>query len=352
MISRKIISLSIGLSFLVLLVTGLLSYFQVYSRPLATLHTVFGGIFSIGVLFHLTNNFVSLKRYGKVKLLLPIIVVLTSLFLGAYHQLPPFHSIMDFGAKLKANSVKEVNHSEYVVLEMGREKAIQLSLDLLRSEHYWHPQMAIWTEDLQGNYLETVFVSKATAKGLFFGGRSKENFKNFDAQRDATGAFRSVNALPVWSHKRGVLYDNGMYVPTRNNPLPDAITGATLVDSFKLLTSVPYSNAFVLKIEINVAFDDNEYYSEYDFPDDTVFHNGTGQLGQPSIIFETTIDMSDGKNYYLMELAGHGHHSGQTGQIYTDLSTLTTAKQIVERIVVGVRTSQKQAGVANIALQP
>ena len=86
-----------------------------------------------------------------------------------------------------------------------------------------------------------------------------------------------------------------------------------------------------------MAFDDNEYYSEFDFPDDDVFHSGTGQLGQPSIVFEASVDMNDNKDYYLMELIGHGHHSGQTGELDSDLSTLTTALEIVERIVIGVR---------------
>ncbi len=335
------------MSFLVLLVTGILSYFQVYSRTVATLHTVFGGLFVIGVVAHLNNNFRSLKLYGKFNLLLPITLVLGLLFFAAFYQLKPFKSMMDFGAKLKASSGKEVNLSEYLVLEMGQEKDIGITIDLLRSEHYWHPQMAVWTEDSEGNYLETIFVSKATARGLFFGGRSKENFRTFDEKKDAVGDYRRVNALPVWSHKRGVTYADGMYVPTNKNPLPDAITGETLIDNFKLLTSVKRSDSFVLKMEINVAFDDNEYYSEYDFPDDEVYHNGTGQLGQPSIIFEAPIDMNDGKKYYLMELVGHGHHSGQTGEIYSDLSTLTTAKQIVERIVVGVNPNKEQQQIAS-----
>ena len=37
-----------------------------------------------------------------------------------------------------------------------------------------------------------------------------------------------------------------------------------------------------------------------------------------------------------MDLAGHGHHSGQTGELYKDLTMLTTALEIVKRIVVGV----------------
>ncbi|WP_106790782.1 hypothetical protein [Aquimarina sp. Aq78] len=333
---RKIISLSIAISFIVLLSTGVLSYFKEYSRVVATLHTIFGLLFSLGIVFHLKNNFRSIKIYTKGKPIVLILFISFLFFIGASYQVTPFTELMDFGATQKAISKKELNLTSYQIVEMNMANDIQLTIDLLRSEHYWHPQMAVWLEDENSNYIETLFVSKATAKGLFFGGRSKDNFKNFDENKDASGDYRRVNALPVWSYKRDVQYPDGLYVPPSNNPLPDAITGATILDNFKLLSSVKNLSKFKLKIEINVAFDDNEYYSEYDFPEDGTFHNGTGQLGQPSIIFETFIDMNDDKKYYLMELIGHGHHSGQDGNVNSDLSTLTTAKRIVERIVVGV----------------
>ncbi len=334
---RKIISLSIGVSFVVLLITGILSYFQVYSRGTATLHTVFGILFSLGILFHLKNNFRSIKIYAKGRVFLLVILIGTLFFFGASYQTSPFDELMNFGAKQKATSKKELNQSTYEIVEMDVSNDIKLTIDALRSEHYWHPQMAVWIEDEKGNFLKTLFVSKATARGLFFGGRSKDNFKDFDESKDASGDYRRVNALPVWSNKRGVKYADGLYVPPSNDPLPDAITGATLTDNFQLLSSIENISRFKLKIEINVAFDDNEYYSEYDFPNDETFHNGTGQLGQPSIIFDASIDLGDGKNYYLMELIGHGHHSGGNGKIFEDLSTLTAAKHIMERIVVGVK---------------
>lgn len=335
---RKVVSLSIAFSFIVLSVTGILSYFQAYSRITATIHTVFGILFSIGVLFHLKNNFQPIKKYSKGNLIFAVLALVALFFTGAFFQTEPFLSFMDFGANLKASSNKEVNLSAYEIVEMNLSKEVQLNIDLLRSEHYWHPQMAVWVEDTLGNYVETIFVSKATAQGLFFGGRSKNNFKEFDGKKEAVGDYRRVNALPVWSHKRGVTYPDGMYVPTKEDPLPDAITGATIIDNFKLLSSIDSMASFILKVEINVAFDDNEYYSEYDFPEDEVYHNGTGQLGQPSIIFESLIDLRADKGYYLMDLIGHGHHSGQSGEIYKDLSKLTTAKEIVERIVVGVQS--------------
>ena len=334
---RKIISLSIALSFIVLLVTGILSYLNVYSKVVASLHTVFGILFSLGVLFHFKNNFRQLKTYSRGKLLVLILLCLSLFFVGAYFQTTPFSDLMDLGASLKAKDSQELNYSEHELIEMNLKKEVQLSFDLRRAEHYWHPQMAIWVEDSLGNYVETLFVSKATAKGLFFGGRTKTNFKSFDEDKKNVKGYRRVNALPVWSYKRDVKYADGLNVPTRESPLPDAISGATLTDNFNLMTSVNYAKKFILKLELNVAFDDNEYYSEFDFPDDMVFHNGTGQLGQPSILFKAQIDMEDSKKYYLMELIGHGHRSGQNGSINSDLTKLTTALEIVERIVVGVK---------------
>ncbi len=336
---RKIISLSIGISFIVLLITGILSYFKDYSRTTATLHTVFGILFSAGALFHFKNNFRSVKSYTKGKILTIVLCAGIIFAVGAAYQISPFNNLMDYGARQKSASKRNLNDATYELIEINTSNAIKISLDVQRGQHYWHPQMAIWIEDDEGNYIETLFVSKATAKGLFFGGRSKANFKTFDENKNKMGDYRRVNALPVWSHQHGVTYTDGLYVPTNKDPLPDAITGATIVDNFKLKTSIKTMNTFTLKVEINVAFDDNEYYSEFDFPEDVIFHNGTGQLGQPSIVFSADIDMQDGKAYYLMDLIGHGHHSGQNGTIYKDLTTLTTALKIIERIVVAVENS-------------
>lgn len=335
---RKVVSIAIGLSFVILFVTGILSFAMPYSRSIATLHTVFGGVFALGVLFHITHNFRLLQSYIKEKGALFIGLTVAVVFLGAKYEMPLFQQFMDFGARVKSGSESPVTHNGYELVEMNTKKGTKITLELLRGKHYWHPQMAVWIEDEAGDYVETLFVSKATAKGLFFGGRNKTNFKTFDHKKQRSNTLRRVNALPVWSHKRGKRYEDGLFVPTRDQPLPEAIAGETLTDSFVLSASTELHAKFYLRVELNVAFDDNEYYSEYDFPEDETFHNGTGQLGQPSIIYSALVDKFDGKAYYLMDLVGHGHHSAQNGTIYTDLSTLTTAMEIVERIVVGIKT--------------
>lgn len=337
MIFRKIISLSIAMSFIILLVTGILSFFSEYTRQVATIHTIFGMVFALGAMLHIGNNIRPLKRYTKGLLPLMILGCIFLFFSSAYLEIAPIKKFMNWGAKSKVKNGK-AQSTTYEIFELEMNNDVQLSIDLLRAEHFWHPQIAIWTEDTLGNFLQTLYVTKATAKGLFFGGRSKENFKTFDTQKNVNQSnYRRVDALPVWSHSRGIQYEDGMYVPTKESPLPDGISGATPIDNFKLYTSTNSNQKFTVKLEINVAFDDNEFYSEFDFPDDAIFHSGTGQLGQPSLIFETSVDLNDGKNYYLMNLIGHGHRSGQTGIVYENLTTLTTALEIVERIVLGIK---------------
>lgn len=57
------ISLTVALSFVVLSVSGILSFFLPFSRTVAAIHTVFGFLFFIGVIPHVVNNFRSLKSY-------------------------------------------------------------------------------------------------------------------------------------------------------------------------------------------------------------------------------------------------------------------------------------------------
>jgi len=186
MMYRKAVSLSIAISFAVLSCTGILSFFYDYSRVLASIHTIFGFLFSFGIILHLFNNWKPITSYAKAKLLLPLGMIGAGIFAIIYFQLAPVVSFMDFGARSKAISGKNIDLSNHEVIEMDISKEVQLSIDLVRGEHYWHPQMAIWIEDKDGEYVETIFVSKATAEGLFFGGRSKDNFKEFDAHRQET----------------------------------------------------------------------------------------------------------------------------------------------------------------------
>ncbi len=185
---------------------------------------------------------------------------------------------------------------------------------------YLIPQIAVWIEDEKGNYIDTVYVTYRSAKSRWRGGFN----------------LRRPSALPVWSHKRGIKYKDGMYMPTTNDPLPDAMTGATPPGSFKKEWIVPEGFKFtkiVIRVEVNNSFDYNENYRK-DLPNDSPFYNDVN--GQPSIVYEGKIDLSDNKAQVIPSPAGHGDAAGRNGELTNDLANITDALQIMEGIKVSV----------------
>jgi hypothetical protein len=273
------------------------------------------------------------------KEILIVSTVMGLFFTAAYFDWQPVKALMDWKAATNARATQAVSVSDYEVVDHSQGEEPFLTVDFLKGKHFWHPQVAIWLEDTSGNYMETLVVTTSTARGLFYSGRSAENFRDFDnAKSEEAKETTRVDALPVWSHKKCMKYPDGFYSPPPDHPLPDGITMATPSGNFYFKGQGPAINAtaFRVMVEVNVAFDENEYYSEYDFVDDSLYHGGTGLLGQPSIVYSTIVHKRDKSNYYLMEKIGRGHHSGIDGLIYGDLNTLTTAHYIVERLVVGV----------------
>ena len=109
------------------------------------------------------------------------------------------------------------------------------------------PQIAVWLEDAEGRYLGTLYASKKIATQSWVsasGNRRKE-------------------ALPYWCHQCGVVYDDGLYLPTKDQPLVDGMTGATPRADFDILlkekTGVRH---FYVIVEVNHSTDFNDRYSE------------------------------------------------------------------------------------------
>ena len=116
-------------------------------------------------------------------------------------------------------------------------KGQEIVIDLTKGESFYYPLFAIWFEDMDGKYIQTLYVAKSVATGIFEYGK-QENSK--------------------WSC-------------------------------------------------------------------------------QPALVYEAVIDLKYLKDSYKMNAVGHSHYSGKTGELFTDLSTLTTALQIADSIIVKVR---------------
>ncbi len=203
----------------------------------------------------------------------------------------------------------------------------ELQIEFIRGEAHNHPLMAVWTETETGQYIQTLFVAESLGKGIFQHGDATSG-------KWLPAAIRRPAALPVWSHSRGVKEPDGLFVPSPENALADAYTGATPKASFVLNTwlNEPGTDRFHVLFEINQTWDWNEYWTNNKFPDDEVYKTSC----QPSLIYMALVDFNDGRDEYTMELIGRGHHSGRDGKIYTDLETMTTALNITRSLKVKV----------------
>ena len=227
-------------------------------------------------------------------------------------------------------SQRSMDEEQKVIRTSPENNIRMLEIQFVAGEEFNHPSFAIWTEDLYGNYIETLYVTQYVAKGKFaFGEIEPGKWKNEpgEARRPAT--------LPYWAHKRNIQAPDGLYVPSPETEVPDALTSATPKGNFVLetATSNTGNKKFRVLCEINQAWDANEFWTNDKFPNDNDYF---GSL-QPALVYAVTVDPNQsGKEYYLNPI-GHSHPSGKTGELYTDLTTFSTAKEIANKIIVRLK---------------
>lgn len=184
------------------------------------------------------------------------------------------------------------------------------------------PQIAIWTEDTEGHYLSTVYVTHKIATQSW----------------QASGGNRRKEALPHWCHQRGIKYDDGLYLPTKKSPVTDDITGATPKGSFNVkMVPTGKLKKFIVKIEINHSTDFNEAFPKSAKEGDANYSGGKEGSGQPALVYVAEIDLSSGEKKFIAELIGHSSPDGSDGAITTDISSLTTALNIVKNITIDIQ---------------
>ncbi len=193
-------------------------------------------------------------------------------------------------------------------------------------EHY-HPLMAVWVEDMEGHYMHTLYVAQSIAKGVF----KHANYEDGSWKR---GEKKIPAALPYWSHSRNAPGPDSSYMPTPDHPVPDAYTGATPTGSFTLTTVVADSveRPFRVLFEINQSWDWNEHWYNSKYPGNKEYLKSA----QPALVYEAVVDRDSPSGRFKMEAIGHSHPYGANGKLFEDISTLTTARQIADEIVVKV----------------
>lgn len=219
------------------------------------------------------------------------------------------------------NKNRQVEHITIATNPEG--KGAEISIEFVKGPEHNHPLMVIWVEDLDGNYIQTLYVAQSIAKGVFaFGDKTTGRWMAGEISRPA--------ALPYWAHKRNVLNDIGNYMPKPAYEVPDAYSGATPKANFTLETRTdhPIPGKFRVLMEINQSWDWNRYWTNNKFPDEPEYKTSA----QPALVYATEVDPNSSQRIYDLKPIGHSHYAGVDGKLYPELNTLTTALEIVTEV--------------------
>ncbi len=233
-------------------------------------------------------------------------------------------SLSSFSSKdnLPCKKRKKDNEKEIIKSNING-NGYQIELEFTTGKGHNNPSFALWVENMNEEFIQELFVTQAVATGIFrYGDSSSGKWEAGQKMYKAT--------LPYFIHKRS---DNAE-IPTKDKPIIDAHTGATPQSDFilKTKTDAKTNAKFRLVLEINQAWDTNNYWHNAKYPNEKEYRNSC----QPSLIYAVTIDPNNLMEEYTLNPIGHGHYAGHDGKLYTDISTFTTALTIAESIKLKV----------------
>jgi len=90
-------------------------------------------------------------------------------------------------------------------------------------------------------------------------------------------------------------------------------------------------------MEVNQTWDWNSHWNNSLYPNDPDYRSSA----QPAVVYEALIDVGElPETPVKLNAIGRSHHSGATGELFTDLETITTALQIFNEITVRVKPQE------------
>ena len=144
--------------------------------------------------------------------------------------------------------------------------------------------------------------------------------------------------MPYWCHRRGVVYDDGLYLPTKSQPLVDGMTGATPRETFELrLKDQAGVRHFYVMVEVNHSIDFNDRYTDDKKEGEPDYSGGPEGSGQPALVYRADVDLDSARTNFDAVLIGRSSTDGTDGTLYDDLYGITSALTIVKRITVSIK---------------
>ena len=172
------------------------------------------------------------------------------------------------------------------------------------------PQISIWVEDVEAKYFKNIYVTQRTWKD------------------DWIGKVHCEVALPYWKSRANIFEIKSQLITDNIEGVSSATSKSNIIKTGFYLDENILWKFF---IEANISGDYNVFYKPY-------LENGipdTEGNGQPSIVYSGIIDLTKG-SVSVPEIIGCTHQTNKIDSLITDLSGLTTAKKIFNKIEIKV----------------
>jgi hypothetical protein len=160
------------------------------------------------------------------------------------------------------------------------------------------PQVAVWLETPEGDYVDTLYVTEVIVSGRY----------------QAAPKAGRPEALPVWSH-------------LAKGPI-DAVSSPTTVGA-----PIRYGNGraarlpagkYVVMLETNRSYDWNASYTK----------KNSGVNGQPSLLYRAELELGGGRSEARFEPYGRGSVDGSDGERRLGLEGIDTALRLFSELGV------------------
>lgn len=354
---RHFVNLALVPFFLTLVVTGLLRFLLPFSLVTTRIHIIAGFAVLVLVGLHLASRVTYFKGIIRFtgnkpvkrkpisdKALLGVVGLWIFLLATSLWNLPPASQIIgaSYESRNRATIFRSDPKTVYKSVGDGlRLKRVADSSDAsVLVQIDWssayldaygqkgqpftgsRPQVAIWAESETGTLIETLYLSEKSA--------FRENFEWAGHQH------RRVDILPIWRNRftltTGIAPDGEQAA---------FFSGATPEHSFSIHNYLKTnSESFYLYVEINAPGDSNDFFHSNKKPDDEGYVKPG--IGQPSLLYGAHVTPGQDKQYLLLDLVGHGGSNNSDGSIHYDLEPFTSAKNLVEKILVRVKSVEPE----------
>jgi hypothetical protein len=268
--NRNLISLAVAFGFLSIGITGILMYFG-QKGGITTVHVVFGLLFVAFSIFHVINNWNSIKLYtlnkqkrGIRKEFILVGTILLAILIGAAVNLRPFAALAHAGEEIGRGEEGERGERERgffrnasfeeVITNEGLQ-GTSLSFIIQKSNNIVAPSIAIWVVDSTGRFAGNLFVPSKVAKLKTESG--EERRERFEGRMETEDL--KPELLTEWYAASGGSASN--------------YDGITPVENFFLNTKTTSSGKFSVLMEVT--------------------YNGTKEL------YRADVDMTEGKLFKL-----------------------------------------------------